>query len=54
MTQFSVTAREGLMCKAANLSVEFNGVEAIVRCSRAELDTFWAQRLAFLRSNPNA
>jgi hypothetical protein len=53
MTTYIVTLREGSMCKAAGLAVEFKGAEAHVLCTPAQRDTFWGQRLAFLRANPN-
>lgn len=54
MTQFAVTLREGSMCQAAGLRVEFKGAEALVTCAPDQVETFWAQRLRFLRENPRA
>jgi hypothetical protein len=43
------------MCAAVGLSVEYFGAEAHVFCKNCEeYEVFWAQRLAFLRANPNA
>lgn len=50
MTKFIVTLREGSMCKAAGLAVETFGAEAHVTCHPHQVETFWAQRLRFLRS----
>ena len=54
-TMYIVTSREGSMCAAVGLSVEYFGAEAHVFCKNCEeYEVFWAQRLAFLRANPNA
>jgi hypothetical protein len=53
-TLYIVTLREGSMCLAAGLAVRFHGADAHVTCRDGmEIETFWAQRLAFLRANPN-
>lgn len=52
---YIVTATEGEMCRKAGLSVKFYGVCATVETINCgDYDRFWAQRLAYLRSNPQA
>jgi hypothetical protein len=54
-TTYEVTLREGTMCKAVGLDVSYHGAHAhVVIRNGKEDETFWAQRLAFLRANPNS
>ena len=53
MTLYIVTLREGSMCKANGLAVQFVGDQARVACTPDQRDVFWGVRLAFLRANPN-
>jgi hypothetical protein len=54
MTLYIVTLREGGMCQAEGLAVKFVGGNAHVTCKNGrEQQIFWAQRLAFLRANPD-
>lgn len=53
-TIYEVTLREGSMCKAAGLEVQgYGALSHVVVHDGKQREIFWAQRLAFLRANPD-
>ena len=54
-TIFEVTLREGAMCRSSGLEVRpYGALSHVIVRNGKEKETFWAQRLAFLRANPNS
>lgn len=51
-TMYEVTAHEGTLCRNAGLEVKpYGRLAHVIVYDGKQRETFWAQRLAFLRAN---